>query len=211
MLETTRIVLAGEGGQGVQSIAEILAEAVNEEGRQALYIPNFGVEQRGGVSVAFLQISDFPIGSPKFQTGDIVAALSDRAVHRTVQYVGPETTFIYDSAIEDVVGMLPGNTATVLPIPAMEVAKKEFQPRVFNIVIMGALIGASGIISLEKAKTAIEKKLGYKFEKQPQLREFNFKALERGVELSREAWDAGQLGRETWDVGREIQGIPLGT
>jgi 2-oxoglutarate ferredoxin oxidoreductase subunit gamma len=191
MPETIKMVLAGEGGQGVQSIAEILAEAVNEEGRQALYIPNFGVEQRGGVSVAFLQISDYPIGSPKFEKGDIVAALSDRAVHRTAQYVGPETTFIYDSAIEDVAGILPKNTAIVLPVPAMEVAKKEFKPRVFNIVIIGALIGASGIISLERAKAAIEKKLGYKFEKQPQLRDLNFKALDRGFELSREMGDGG--------------------
>jgi 2-oxoglutarate ferredoxin oxidoreductase subunit gamma len=49
-----KIALAGEGGQGVQSIAEILAEAANEGGKNALYIPNFGVEQRGGVSIAFV-------------------------------------------------------------------------------------------------------------------------------------------------------------
>lgn len=187
MPEITRIVLAGEGGQGVQSIAEIIAEAANEEGRQVLYIPNFGVEQRGGVSVAFLQISDAPIGSPKFRTGDIVAALSDRAVHRTVQYVGPETTFIYDSGIQGVEGELPKNAARVLPVPAIEVAKKELHPRVFNMVIMGAVIGAKGVIPLDKAKAAVEKKLGYKFEKQPQLRDLNFKALERGVELGHES------------------------
>lgn len=205
MLEVTRIVLAGEGGQGVQSIAEILAEAANEEGRQALYIPNFGVEQRGGVSVAFLQISDNPIGSPKFQTGDIVAALSDRAVHRTAQYVGPETTFIYDSSMEGVAGEPPKNAARVLPVPAMDIAKNELQPRVFNMVIMGVVIGATEIISLAKIKDAVEKKLGYKFEKQPQLRDLNFKALERGIELGRETWD---VGRETRDVG--FMGIPLG-
>jgi len=199
MLEVTRIVLAGEGGQGVQSIAEILAEAANEEGRQALYIPNFGVEQRGGVSVAFLQISDNPIGSPKFQTGDIVVALSDRAVHRTAQYVGPETTFIYDSSMEDVAGILPKKAARVLPVPAMDVAKNELQPRVFNLVIMGVVIGATEIIPLARIKVAVEKKLGYKFEKQPQLRDLNFKALERGVELGRELW---VVGRETWDVGQ---------
>ncbi len=199
MLEVTRIVLAGEGGQGVQHIAEILAEAANEEGRQALYIPNFGVEQRGGVSVAFLQISDNPIGSPKFQTGNIVAALSDRAVHRTVQYVGPETTFIYDSSMEDVAGILPKKIARVLPVPAMDVAKNELQPRVFNLVIMGVVIGATEIIPLARIKVAVEKKLGYKFEKQPQLRDLNFKALERGVELGRELW---VVGRETWDVGQ---------
>lgn len=183
MGKTTRIVLAGEGGQGVQSVAEIIAEAANEEGRQALYIPNFGVEQRGGVSVAYVQISDDQIGSPKFQTGDIVVALSDRAVHRTGKYVGPETTFVYDSGIKGVEGELPKNSARILAIPAIEVAKNEFHPRVFNIIIMGAVVGATGVISLERAKAAIEKKLGYKFEKQPQLRELNFKAMERGIEL----------------------------
>ncbi|MBP7331627.1 MAG: Pyruvate synthase subunit PorC [Firmicutes bacterium ADurb.Bin373] len=183
MPETTRMVLAGEGGQGVQAIAEILAEAANEEGRQALYIPNFGVEQRGGVSVAFLQISDDAIGSPKFLKGDVVAALSDRAVQRTAPYAGPETTFIYDSAMEGVADDLPQDAARVMPVPAMEVAKKEFHPRVYNMVMMGALIGATGIIPLDRARAAIEKRFGYKFEKQPQLRDLNFRALERGMEL----------------------------
>ena len=36
-----RIAFAGEGGQGVQSVAEILAEAAYDEGKQTIYIPNF--------------------------------------------------------------------------------------------------------------------------------------------------------------------------
>ena len=60
-----KIALAGEGGQGVQVIANILAEAANAEGKEAIYIPNFGVEQRG-VSIAYVQIDDKRIGSPKF-------------------------------------------------------------------------------------------------------------------------------------------------
>jgi len=178
-----KIVLAGEGGQGVQSVAEIIAEAANEEGKQALYIPNFGVEQRGGVSVAYVQISDSSIGSPKFQTGDIVVALSDRAVRRTGRYVGPGTTFVYDSGIRGVEGDLPENAGRVLPIPAVEVARRDFHPRVFNIIILGAVVGATGVIPVERAKAAVEKKLGYKFEIQPELRELNFRAMERGFEM----------------------------
>ena len=41
-MSRTKIVLAGEGGQGVQSIAKILVEAGYEAGKQVLYIPNFG-------------------------------------------------------------------------------------------------------------------------------------------------------------------------
>jgi len=91
MAKIVKIALAGEGGQGVQSVAQIMVDAANDEGKEALYIPNFGVEQRGGVSIAFCQISDERIGAPKFVTGDIVIALSGRAVVRTQQYVGPSS------------------------------------------------------------------------------------------------------------------------
>ncbi|ADG80974.1 2-oxoacid:acceptor oxidoreductase family protein [Thermincola potens] len=187
MAKTVKIALAGEGGQGVQSVAEIIAEAANEEGKEALYIPNFGVEQRGGVSVAYLQIGTEPIGSPKFQIADIVVALSDRAVLRTQRYVGPNTIFVYDSSIEGVEEHLPKNAGRILAIPAIEISKNELHPRVFNIIIMGAVIKATGVVSLEEAKKAIEQKLGYKFEQNPKLRELNYKAMERGMELVEQA------------------------
>jgi len=185
MEETIKIALAGEGGQGVQSVAGIMVEAANDEGREALYIPNFGVEQRGGVSVAYCQISDEKVGSPKFQYADLVIALSDRAVRRTRQYANENTLYIYDSSIKEVEKDLPQNAKKVIGIPALETAKKELHPRVFNIIIMGAAIEATKIIGMEQAKKAIEKKLGYKFAQKPELRELNYKALERGAELLR--------------------------
>jgi len=178
-----KIALAGEGGQGVQSVANILTDAAYDEGYEALYIPNFGVEQRGGVSIAFVQISDGPIGSPKFKIGDIVIALSDRAVRRTKMYCGPKTLFVYDDNIKGIENDLPDNGARILAIPAIKIAKQELHPRVFNVVIMGAVIGVTGIVTVERAREAIEKKLGYKFEKDPSLRELNYKALDRGIQL----------------------------
>lgn len=183
MGRTWKIVLAGEGGQGVQSVAEMMAEAANEEGREALYIPNFGVEQRGGVSVAYLQISDEAIGAPKFQTGDIVIALSDRAIQRTRKYAGAQTTYVYDASIEIDEEHLPGNAEKILAIPALDVAKNELHPRVFNVIIMGAVVEATKVVPVDKVKIAIEKRLGYKFEQNPKLREMNYQAIDRGAEL----------------------------
>ncbi len=185
MAKVVKIALAGEGGQGVQSVAQIMTNAANDEGKEALYIPNFGVEQRGGVSIAFCQISDERLGAPKFEIGDIVIALSDRAVVRTQQYVGPNTIFIYDDSIEGIQDDLPKNGAKVLAIPALKISKEELHPRVFNVVILGATLEATGVLSLDDAKKALEKKLGYKFEQNPKLREQNYKALERGAELVR--------------------------
>lgn len=183
MAKTIKMALAGEGGQGVQSVAGILVEAAYDDGKEALYIPNFGVEQRGGVSVAYCQISDEKIGSPKFKFADLVIALSDRAVRRTKMYVSNQTTFIYDSSIEGIEGDLPKNAKRVLGIPALDTAKKELHPRVFNVIVMGAAIAATKVVGMEQAKKALENKLGYKFEKDPALRELNFKALEKGAEL----------------------------
>lgn len=211
-----RLVLAGEGGQGVQVIANILAESANAEGKEAIYIPNFGVEQRGGVSIAFVQIDDKRIGSPKFPKADIVVALSNRAVDRTRQYVDERTTFVYDNSLvaaaeidEHAMGIqaveadprsqrrteviddskerkqvkLPANAANVIGIPANDIAKNELHPRVFNIMILGAVLKATNVVPLERIKAAIEAKLGDKFEKNPELRELNFRALEKGMSL----------------------------
>ena len=52
---------------------------------------------------------------------------------------------------------------------------------------MGAVIEATKVIGMDEAKQALEENLGYKFAENPKLRELNFKALERGVELVREA------------------------
>ncbi|MBP2653394.1 MAG: 2-oxoacid:acceptor oxidoreductase, gamma subunit, pyruvate/2-ketoisovalerate family [Firmicutes bacterium] len=238
MADVIKIVLAGEGGQGVQSIAEILAEAANEEGKSALYIPNFGVEQRGGVSIAYVQISDGHIGAPKFQKADILIPLSARAVKRTKQHAGKETVYIYDNSLvqeaevnDNIVGLqyfdvtppcpvsntpnddlpqdlisgepktcsftksgpgidpadIPADVARVIPIPANDIAKDELHPRVFNIIILGAVIAATKVLPMESIKTALEVKLGEKFKSNPKLREMNFTALDRGYQLIKNA------------------------
>lgn len=211
-----KIVLAGEGGQGVQSIANILAEAANAEGKETIYIPNFGVEQRGGVSVAYVQIDDKTIGSPKFPKGDIVIALSNRAVTRTTRYVDQRTTFVYDSSTvavaeiqEDAMGVqavdadprsqrqteaiddsgeidsvkLPDNAGKIIGIPANDIAKNELHPRVFNVMILGAVIKATAVIPVDRIKQAIEDKFGDKFRQNPELKDLNYRALEKGMSL----------------------------
>jgi len=181
-----KIVIAGEGGQGIQSIANMITEAAYEEGREALYIPNFGVEQRGGVSVAYVQISDEPIGSPKFKIADIAIALSKRAVARIAKYCDANTLFIYEGDIELAEGELPPQVKKVVAVPALKITKEELNPRVFNVLIMGVVIGITHVVDVDTIKGTIESKLGYKFEKQPELREMNYTALERGIGLASE-------------------------
>ncbi|MBR5328811.1 MAG: 2-oxoacid:acceptor oxidoreductase family protein [Firmicutes bacterium] len=186
MSDLKRIMLAGEGGQGVQSVAMILSEASYKNGKQVMYIPNFGVEQRGGVSVAFMQISSDVIGSPKFDNADIIVALSDRAVHRVQMYAKPNTIYVYDSSISDEARKaLPkeGEVAKLVEISAMEIANTELHVRVFNVIIMGAVLGLTDMVPEEDIKEALEHKFAKKFDENPALRDMNYTALRKGIEL----------------------------
>lgn len=89
-----KILIAGEGGQGIQTAAQVLAKAAFKEGKKVLYIPNFGVEQRGGASIAFLVIDKKTVVYPKFEKADVLAILSERIKERVKRYQGPETKVI---------------------------------------------------------------------------------------------------------------------
>lgn len=178
----SRILVAGEGGQGVQSIAKILVEAAYQENKHVIYIPNFGIEQRGGVSIAFSQISDKPIGEAKFAKGDIVIMLSDRAIDRCAQYVDPNNTIvIYDNSVCTKTPEFKAKE--IIAIPASQMALEKLSSRVFNVIILGVIVKATGVVKVETCKKALEHALGKKFDAKPELRELNHKALQSGMDL----------------------------
>lgn len=177
----TKIVLAGEGGHGIQVISKILVESGYAADKNVLYIPNFGVEQRGGVSIAFCQIADEAIGEPRFAKGDIVVMLSDRAIDRCETYVDENTTVVYDTSVCTKKPEMKAKR--VIGLPANQIANDELSTRVFNIIILGAVIEATNVVDLKYVKEAMEHALGKKFDAKPELRELNHKALDKGMEL----------------------------
>ncbi|MBI5732012.1 MAG: 2-oxoacid:acceptor oxidoreductase family protein [Candidatus Magasanikbacteria bacterium] len=81
-----KILLAGDGGQGVQTMADIIGRAAFQNNFHISLIPNYGLEQRGGVSLVFLQIADQKIAYPKFSQPDMLIILSEQARERIGQY-----------------------------------------------------------------------------------------------------------------------------
>lgn len=86
-----KILLAGDGGQGVQTVADLICRVVFEKGFEVTQIPNYGLEQRGGVSLSYIQISDKKIGYPKFSQADILVIMSDQGRDRTKTVLSPNT------------------------------------------------------------------------------------------------------------------------
>ena len=153
-----KILIAGEGGQGVQVMAEILARAAFLEGKKASYIPNFGVEQRGGVSLAFVVIDEKPIVYPKFAKADILAVLADRSWERVKDYLDQQTKVIKGPAFE-------GGE------------KSNFPSKVWNIVVLGKINKIGKVVLQENLIKALENRFAKQFEKKPELRELDVKAL----------------------------------
>jgi len=153
-----KILIAGEGGQGIQVMAEILARAAFLEGKKASYIPNFGVEQRGGVSLAFVVIDDNPVVYPKFAKADILAVLADRSWERVKDYLDQQTKVIKGPAFE-------GGE------------KSNFPSKVWNIVVLGKINKIGKVVLQENLIKALENRFAKQFEKKPELRELDVKAL----------------------------------
>lgn len=89
-----KILIAGDGGQGVQTIADIICRTAFVKGLEVTHIPNYGLEQRGGASLSFIQISVEKIGYPKFSQADLVVVLSNQGRDRSIQYRRNDTQVI---------------------------------------------------------------------------------------------------------------------
>ena len=53
-----KILLAGQGGQGVLSAGKFLAESGLHEGKEVTYLPAYGPEMRGGTANCSVIISE---------------------------------------------------------------------------------------------------------------------------------------------------------
>ena len=136
--KTQKIVLAGEGGQGIQTIAKALGEAAAISNHNVTYIPIFGVEQRGTPSISLITISDQPIHYPRFDVGDIVVILTGRAIAAVEDYISPSTTVLFDSSTVNS-KKLPKRAIRLNAIPATKIATEKYHPKSFNMIILGVL------------------------------------------------------------------------
>jgi 2-oxoacid:acceptor oxidoreductase gamma subunit (pyruvate/2-ketoisovalerate family) len=182
-MQAFRIVIAGEGGQGAQSIAKIIAESAFAQGKKAVYVPYFSTEKRGGTTEAYAQVGDTVPAYPKFTKADLWVALSQRAVERIYSYLQDGTKVITNSFLVKDASRI--QHWQPIAIDAGRIAVEQLKrPRVANMVMMGAMV--KEIPGLDKSSflDAVKKQFQAKYEKDPSLEALNAKAFEIGYELA---------------------------
>ena len=120
-------------------------------------MPSYGPEQRGGTANVTVIISDKRIASPILCQYDTAIVLNQPSLERFEPMVKPGGTLIYDpySLVEK-----PKRTdIAVYSIGAMEEAARMHNAKVFNMLLLGALIKVRPVVSVKDVVNGLRKAL----------------------------------------------------
>lgn len=170
------IIISGFGGQGVMSVGKNLAEAGMAEGYQVTWAPSYGPEMRGGTANCSVVISDKAVGSPVFTFPTELIAMNAPSIDKFApQVISGGLIFVNSSVVTEKVARAD---VTTYYIPCEGIAYDLGNPKVANMVMLGAYIGATGALKPDTIRTMIEEMFtGAKAKLVP----LNFKALEAGM------------------------------
>lgn len=174
-----QVRLTGTGGQGLIFAGQVLAEAAGLYDRlHVVQTQSYGPEARGGASRADVIISDSDILYPEVLEADVLLCLSQQAFERYFRAVKASGLVIYDPLFV----CPPANERVhLLPVPASETADRLGNRVVANIVALGALVGATGIVRPSSLREAVRARAPRKS------LDLNLSALELGLALGRPA------------------------
>lgn len=172
-------IFAGFGGQGVMLMGQLLAYSGMYEDKNVTYFPSYGPEMRGGTANCSVIVSDEPVGSPVISEPGILVAMNRPSLEKFETALKPGGTLFYNSSLIDI---KPKRTdIKAYAIPANEIAIALGNVRVANMVVMGALLKATGVVSVDTVMKVLTEKV--LTGKKKELVGINRAALEKGMEL----------------------------
>jgi 2-oxoisovalerate ferredoxin oxidoreductase beta subunit len=145
--QAAALKISGFGGQGVLFLGIALAEAGIREGLQVSWIPSYGPEMRGGTAHCHVRLSRESISSPLVDTPSVVMAFNEPSVERFMAELAPGGLLLANSSMGQKAAVRPD--INVLWIPATEAAKDLGNPRVANMVMLGAYVETTRVVDPE--------------------------------------------------------------
>lgn len=173
---THEIIMAGFGGQGVMLMGQLLTYAGMIENKKVSWIPSYGPEMRGGTANCSVIVSDEPIGAPIVTDPTLVVAMNLPSLDKFEPLLKPGGTLIINSSL--IKRDAKRTDITVHQLPANDIADELGNTRVANMVILGAVVAATGAVSNESLAKAFAKM----FAKKPELFAINEQAIKAGAD-----------------------------
>jgi len=162
----------------VITAAIILAEAaVLCEGLMATQTQAYGPEARGGATRSDVIISDAPIYFPKVTQPNVLVCLTQTAYNKFYNIIRPGGLLLSDAKYVETEAKVD---ARQIQLPMYQAVMDEIgKPIVFNICMLGAVVGLTGVVKAESVMQVLEKRVPKDY------LEMNRKALDLGLRLSR--------------------------
>jgi 2-oxoglutarate ferredoxin oxidoreductase subunit gamma len=171
-----QIVVAGFGGQGVLFAGLVLAHAALSAGREVAWIPFYGPEMRGGTAGCSVVISDESIGSPIVARPTAAIVLNEPSLAKWAPRVRTGGVLVVNATLAT--ATIERTDVRVIALPASGLARELGNERTANLVALGALVAASGLLSLDAVERGLIETLGTT---KAHLLDVNRAAFSRGV------------------------------
>jgi 2-oxoglutarate ferredoxin oxidoreductase subunit gamma len=174
----TKTIFAGFGGQGVLMMGYSLAHTAMNQGFQVTFLPSYGAEVRGGTANCTVAVSDEEIASPIASEPDYLVVMNNPSLYTFQNRIAAGGIFFLNSSI---IQVRPSRKdIEMYEIPAGEIATGLGNPRVQNVVMMGAYIRKTGLVSPDGYLKSLKQIMG---EKKKSVLDVNRKAFTAGYEL----------------------------
>jgi 2-oxoglutarate ferredoxin oxidoreductase subunit gamma len=148
------IIISGFGGQGALFAGQLLAYAALAEGRHVTWIPSYGPEMRGGTANCTVIVSDEEIGSPLVRRPTAAIVLNPPSFDRYEPLIQKEGVLLINASLISTVSKRTDIRA--IAIQANEVAAEIGAAQMANVVLVGALVAATGVVKLETLDQILE-------------------------------------------------------
>lgn len=157
----------GRGGQGVVTMAALLAAAAFDDGHEAQAFPSFGSERMGAPVMSFCRIADGPIRVREPVTRPHAVVICDLTLLHHVEVLDGLAAdgLVLLNSSQSLVGLGAQDIAErvpdgrVLTVAASELARRFTGRPIPNAPLLGAFAALTGLISL----TAVERAIGQRF------------------------------------------------
>ena len=172
------VTWAGFGGQGIMVAGQLLAYTAIKEGKQVIWIPSYGPEMRGGTAYCTVVVSDLRIGSPIIKNPQAACVFNRPSFDKFSPQIKPGGLLLVNSSLINIT--TDRTDITEILVPANQMAMEAGSPKVANVIMLGAFVGATGVVGFDNVKEVLQEKLG----KKKDLLAINMKVIEQGYMMT---------------------------
>ena len=171
-MNTYKMFFAGAGGQGIMLAGQMVAQAAMLEDKSATYFPSYGPEMRGGTANCTVVISDKTVSCPLIFESDFVVAMNMPSLIKFEPTIKPGGIMLLNISM---IHRKPERSdITIVEVPANELAIELGNAKVANVIMLGAFVRATKIVSEDTMKQVLHETIGAK---KAELHDINMKAF----------------------------------